>query len=138
MVTRAVVIVGLAGIAVIHLLDSISKFSETPYVGWMYIALMAGAVGAGGLLIFSRSKLGFGAAAVLAASAIAGYVINRTVGLPNATGDIGNWTEPLGMAALFIEGCVVALSVAALAHRGHSLADSTVTTPTIGDRTVTA
>ncbi len=138
MVTRAVVIVGLAGIAVIHLLDSISKFSETPYVGWMYIALMAGAVGAGGLLIFSRSKLGFGAAAVLAASAIAGYVINRTVGLPNATGDIGNWTEPLGMAALFIESCVVALSVAALAHRGHSLADSTVTTPTIGDRTVTA
>lgn len=139
MVTRAVVIVGLAGIALIHLLDSISKFSETPYVAWMYIALMAGAVGAGGLLIFSRSKLGFGAAAVLAASAIAGYMINRTVGLPNATGDIGNWTEPLGMAALFVEGCVLALSVAALAHRGPSLAeDSTVTTPKIGERTVTA
>lgn len=138
MVTRAVVIVGLAGIALIHLLDSISKFAETPYVAWMYIALMFGAVAAGGLLIFSRTKLGFGAAAGLAASAITGYVINRTVGLPNATGDIGNWTEPLGLAALFVEGCVVALSVVALAHRGPSVADSTSTARTMGDRTVTA
>jgi hypothetical protein len=43
-------------------------------------------------------------------SAIAGYVVSRTTGLPNATGDVGNWGEPLGVASLFVEGTVVALS----------------------------
>jgi hypothetical protein len=113
-VTRAVVVIGLSGIALVHLLDSISKFSETPYVAWMYIALMLGSLGAAALLIVSRSKIGFAAAGTLAASAIAGYVLSRTTGLPNATGDIGNWTEPLGLAALFIEGCVLAVSAFAL------------------------
>jgi hypothetical protein len=41
-------------------------------------------------------------------SAIAGYVVSRTTGLPNATGDVGNWGEPLGVASLFVEGTVVA------------------------------
>jgi hypothetical protein len=121
-VARAAVVVGLAGIALIHLLDSIGKFKETPYVAWLYVALMVGALVAGALLIVSRSKIGFAAAATLAAAAIAGYVVSRTVGLPNATDDIGNWTEPLGLAALFVEGCVVAVSVPALALRDSRLA----------------
>src|SRR3954467_46890 len=39
-VARAVAAVGLAGIALIHLLDGIGKFHETPYMGWMYVGLM--------------------------------------------------------------------------------------------------
>src|SRR5690242_3379085 len=35
---RAAAAVGLAGIALIHLLDSIGKYHETRYVFWMYIA----------------------------------------------------------------------------------------------------
>lgn len=114
-VTRAVAVVGLGGIALIHLLDSIGKFSETPYIAWMYVALMLGSVATAGLLIASRSKAGFLAAGGLAASAIVGYVLSRTTGLPNAMGDVGNWTEPLGLASLFVEGCVVAVSGLALA-----------------------
>jgi|SRR5438552_17537575 len=109
-VTRAVGVVGLAGIALIHLLDSISKFSETPYVAWMYVGLMAGSVAVAAALVHSRDRRIWLAAGALAASAIAGYVLSRTVGLPNATGDIGNWTEPLGLASLFVEGAVVAVS----------------------------
>ena len=109
-VTRAVGVVGLAGIALIHLLDSIGKFSETPYIAWMYVGLMAASLAVAGGLLHSRDRRLWLAAGGLAASAIAGYVINRTVGLPNATGDIGNWTEPLGLASLFVEGTVVAVS----------------------------
>jgi hypothetical protein len=29
-----------------------------------------------------------------------GYVLTRTSGLPDATLDVGNWTEPLGLASL--------------------------------------
>ena len=114
-VTRAVGVVGLAGIALIHLLDSIGKFSETPYIAWMYVALMAASMAVAAGLLHSRDRRLWLAAGGLAASAIAGYVINRTVGLPNATGDIGNWTEPLGLASLFVEGTVVAVSAYAYA-----------------------
>jgi hypothetical protein len=109
-VTRAIGVVGLAGIALIHLLDSLSKFKETPYVAWMYVALMVGSIVVAGALVHLRDRRVWLASGLLAASAIAGYVVSRTTGLPNATGDIGNWGEPLGVASLFVEGAVVALS----------------------------
>jgi hypothetical protein len=113
--TRATVAVGLAGIALIHLLDSIGKWSETRYLFWMYIALMVGSLVTAGAVLFTRSRLSWLAAAGVAASALIGFIVNRTVGLPNAMEDIGNWTEPLGLASLFVEGAVVAVSLAAFA-----------------------
>ena len=96
----------------IHLLDAIGKYHETRYVFWMYIALIVGCVATAGAVLFTRTRAAFLVAAGLAASAAAGYVLSRTTGLPNATGDIGNWTEPLGLASLFVEA-----AVAAVAHR---------------------
>jgi hypothetical protein len=108
--TRAVAVVGLAGIALIHLLDSIGKYGETRYLFWMYVALMAGSLAVAGALLHVRDRRVWLAAAAVAGSAIVGYVLSRTTGLPAATGDIGNWTEPLGLASLFVEGAVVAVS----------------------------
>ena len=70
------------------------------------------------VVLFSDSPRWLIAAAGLAASAFAGYVINRTVGLPQATGDIGNWTEPLGLASMVVEGLVVAVAIAGLRTAG--------------------
>jgi hypothetical protein len=117
--TRAVVAVGLAGIALIHLLDSIGKYHETRYVFWLYVALMVASLVAAAAVLHSARRSVWLAAASLAAGAITGYVISRTVGLPSATDDIGNWTEPLGLASLFVEGAVVAAGLAGLsAARG--------------------
>lgn len=113
--SRATVAVGLAGIGLIHLLDSIGKYSETRYLFWMYMALIVGSLATAAAVLFSRARLPFLVAAVLAASALIGYVFSRTTGLPNATDDIGNWTEPLGLASLFVEGAVVTASLAAYA-----------------------
>jgi hypothetical protein len=110
---RATVAVGLAAIGVIHLLDSIGKYSETRYLFWMYVALIAGSIMVAGLVLFTRARAAFLAAAALAGGALIGYVLSRTTGLPNATGDIGNWTEPLGLASLFVEAAVVAVSLGA-------------------------
>jgi hypothetical protein len=115
--TRAAVAVGLAAIALIHLLDSIGKWSETRYVFWMYVALMLGCVATAGWVAFTRSRLALLAAAGIATSALIGYVLSRSVGLPHATGDIGNWTEPLGLASLFVEGAVIAAALV-----GHRMA----------------
>jgi hypothetical protein len=114
MVARAAAVVGLAGVAVIHLLDSIGKFHETPYMGWMYIGLMLGCIATGAALIAGHFREAWVATVVLPLAAIVGFVLTRTTGLPQARGDVGNWTEPLGLAALFTEGVLIAVGLYAL------------------------
>jgi|tagenome__1003787_1003787.scaffolds.fasta_scaffold20959768_2 hypothetical protein len=110
---RATLAVGLGGIAVIHAVDAVGKWSETRYMFWMYMALIAAAIVLAAATLFHRSRLTFLAAAGLAAAVMAGFVIDRTVGLPGAMDDIGNWTEPLGLASLVVEGMVVATGTGA-------------------------
>ena len=43
-----------------------------------------------------------------------GFILSRTIGLPSATDDIGNWKEGLGLASMFVETGVVLLSAYAL------------------------
>ena len=114
-IVRAVAVVGLAGVALIHLLDAPGSFQDAPYRGWLYVALIAGSMAAAAALVRSDDARAWAAAAALSAGAIAAFVISRTVGLPQGADDIGNWTEPLGLASLFVEGSLVALSCAMLA-----------------------
>jgi uncharacterized membrane protein len=109
-VPRAVAIVGLLGIGLIHLLDSIGKYSEVRYVFWLYIGLIVGTIVVSGMLLRGESRAAWAGAGLLSLSALVGYVLSRTTGLPSAKDDIGNWTEPLGLASLFVEGCLVALA----------------------------
>jgi FtsH-binding integral membrane protein len=115
---RGTLAIGLAAIAVIHAVDSVGKWTETRYMFWMYMALIAAAVGLGGAVVFSRSRAAVAAAAGLAAVVFAAFVVDRTLGMPGATADIGNWTEPLGLASLVVEGLVVAVGVAGLRTAG--------------------
>jgi hypothetical protein len=116
-IARTIAVVGLAGVALIHLLDLTGKFSETPYLAWMYIALIVGCLGVAAALIRSSDRPAWGAAALLPLGALVGYTLTRTVGLPQATGDIGNWAEPLGLASLFVEGSLVALAAGVINAR---------------------
>ena len=117
-------IVGLAGIASIHLLDAQSQFEETPYVGWVYVALILGPIAIAGSLARRRSGLRLDARpARLAGRGGAGVQCGGWLhaepqdGLPGASGDSGNWGEQLGIASLFVEGTVVADSAFALHDR---------------------
>jgi hypothetical protein len=118
-IARAVAAVGLAGIGLIHLLDVQGKLEETPYLGGMYIALIAASLGLAGLLIYTSDRGAWAATAALASAVIVAYSLSRTTGLPGATDDIGNWTEPLGLASLFVEASLVALSGAVLLTRSR-------------------
>jgi len=110
-VARGVAAVGLAAIGLIHLLDAPSKYGETPYMFWMYLALIAGCLLGAVLLLRAHSRLGWAATMALSSSPFIGYVLSRTTGLPGAMGDIGNWTEPLGLASLYVEACVCVLGL---------------------------
>jgi hypothetical protein len=116
-VTRAVAAVGLAGVALIHLLDAPGTFSGTAYLGWMYVLLICGSLATAFALIRGSWSAAWAAAVLLPAGAIVGYVLSRTVGLPLSTDDIGNWSEPLGMASLLVEGTLVAVGGHVLLER---------------------
>jgi hypothetical protein len=116
-IARGVGVVGLAGVALIHLLDLPGKFSETPYMGWMYVGLMVSSVALAGALIRSGDRRIWAGTAALMVAVLTGYTLSRTTGLPQSTDDIGNWGEPLGIASLFVEGALVLLSGTMLAAR---------------------
>jgi hypothetical protein len=116
-VLRAVAIIGLAGVALIHVLDAHDTFASTPYLGWLYVGLITGSLGSAAWLLRASDSRAWAAGALLSLGAIAGFVYSRTVGLPGSTGDIGNWWQPLGLASLFVEGAVATLGTAVLLGR---------------------
>ncbi|TFB65656.1 hypothetical protein [Cryobacterium sp. Hz9] len=115
---RITVALSLAVVASIHILDLPGKFAETPYLAIAYIGLIiASAVTIERVLVVG-TRLDFLAAAALSALVIVGFIINRTVGMPMATGDIGNWLEPLGLLSVVVEGFVIWQALVAVAlHR---------------------
>jgi hypothetical protein len=101
----------LAAIAWIHFRDIPGKLSETPYMGWGYILLVAGCAAAGAWLLTHHARAGYMLGALISVAAIAGYALTRSVGLPQAMGDIGNWSEPSGVFSLVTEMAFIALAV---------------------------
>jgi hypothetical protein len=116
-IARAVAVVGLVGFALIHMLDLPDTISGTPYLGWMYIGLIALALGLAGALLRTSDSRVWAAAGGLVLSTIVGYVLSRTTGLPQSTDDIGNWGQALGIAMLFTGGSLLALSGGVLLSR---------------------
>jgi hypothetical protein len=110
-VRRAVAAIALLGIALIHLLDLPGKLEETPYLGVAFLALIVGSIGLAAVLSVRDDRGAWLAAGALAAAVIIGYVVSRSVGMPGAMDDIGNWLEPLGVASLFVEATVVLLAL---------------------------
>ena len=102
----------LAGVAWIHFKDIPDKLGETAYLGWLYILLVVGCAAAGAWLMSERWRWGYALGSLISAGAIVFFVLTRSVGLPNAKGDIGNWFEPAGIVSLLLEAAflVVALS----------------------------
>jgi hypothetical protein len=111
-VMRSTALLALMGIAVIHLVQLIPTFEQTPLLGGAFVALIAGTVAVGAQLVhptLSHTRLWLPVLALGAAS-IGGYVFTRVVSTPLDNQDVGNWACMLGLAALFVEGALVALS----------------------------
>lgn len=120
-VARAAAVVGLGAVALIHLLELQGKLKETPYLGVGYILLVIACVIAGALLLHKNSLLGWFIGGGAALATLAGYAATRTIGLPQSTGDIGNWLEPIGLASIFIESIVVAVALYAVANSRQTI-----------------
>jgi hypothetical protein len=111
---RLLAVVGMAGIAVIHILDAPDTFGGVKYIFWLYIAIIVGAIPFSLLLLQWSSRLAWVGPALLAAGPLIGYLLTRSIGLPGDSGDIGNWLESLGLASMFVEVAVLSLSLVRL------------------------
>ena len=109
---RATGILTLMALAVIHIVQLVPTFQQTPLLGAGYLVLIAGAIAVGVRLLSTKRsgmQLWLPVAAV-AAGALGGYVFTRILSTPLDNEDVGNWACMLGLAALFVEGMLLALS----------------------------
>jgi hypothetical protein len=116
-VVRATAILGLGAVAVIHFSQVVSTIEETPWLGAAFVLLTLGCMVLAGRLLQWSSRLLWAQVAALNALAIGGYVFTRLISTPFDNGDVGNWSEMLGLAALFIEGALLLLSMQVIMGR---------------------
>src|SRR5581483_10350461 len=119
MSTGAVRVIGAVlalAISGIHIADQggLTALKDPAYLGYGYWMLeIAGVIAA--LLLLTRPRtVSWVLALGVAAGPLVGITISRSVGLPDATDDIGNWCEPLGMLAMAVETVLVVISVSML------------------------
>src|SRR5258707_5117203 len=100
-VARAVGALALAALAVIHVVDLPATLGPTPLVGIGYFGIIVAAVLTGGVMISRSHWLAWAAAGAVAAAAMGGYVLTRSVpaGFLGDHADFGNWRCPLGITA---------------------------------------
>ena len=79
MIARTVAAVALAALAVIHFVDLPGTLGPIPLVGIGYLGIIAVAVLAGAAMIVRSHWLAWAAAGGLAAAAMGGYVLTRSV-----------------------------------------------------------
>lgn len=111
-VTRLTGAACLAGVAVTHVLDLPDKLAEAHYMAALFCALIvASLILAAALVLDRHTRLAFQAAGALAAATVAGYVLSRTVGLPQLEDHVGMWMDPIGIASLLFEASIVGLAL---------------------------
>jgi hypothetical protein len=121
-ILRAVGALGCLAIAAMHIIDQggVPGLKDPEYVQILYYLLEAAGVVAAGLLLTTFGKKGWILSLGVAAGPILGYVLSRGPGLPHYSDDIGNWTEPLGVLSLVVEGALLVLSATILATSRRS------------------
>jgi hypothetical protein len=110
-IARAVGAVALVTLAMIHVVDLPGTLGPLPLIGAGYLGIIAAAAVVGGMMIARPHRLVWAAAGGLAAGAMVGYVLTRTVGgFLGDHSDVGNWRCPLGLAALSVETVLILLA----------------------------
>ena len=111
---RAVGAVGLTAVGIIHALEIQHQLSGAVWLTAGFCLLTVGAPIAGLWLVLRPTVLAWQFGGLICLLTAAGYILTRSVPVPGDPGDVGNWLEPLGLAALITEGIVVIFAGLAL------------------------
>jgi hypothetical protein len=97
----------LSATAAIHMTLVPDHLREAPYAGALFIALSAAALVTAMLLSAVDHDLVWLAAVAISLGALVAYFLSRSIGLPSLRDDIGDWGNPLGLAAVACEALTV-------------------------------
>jgi hypothetical protein len=109
-VLRAIGAITLIAIAAMHFLQIVPTFEATPLLGTAFVLFIIACLVVAARLVTRDDRRTWVAAGVVCVAALGGYAFTRLLSTPFDNQDVGNWSCMLGMAALFVEGLVVALS----------------------------
>jgi hypothetical protein len=98
----------LSATAAIHMTLVPDHLRDAPYAGALFIVLSAAALTAAILLAGTNHEFVWLGAGALSASALLGYFLSRSIGLPDLSDDLGDWLNPLGLTAV---GCEAAAAL---------------------------
>jgi hypothetical protein len=113
----------LSATAAIHMTLVPNHLREAPYAGALFIALSAAALATAMMLSATDHELVWLAAGAISIGALVAYFLSRSVGLPSLSDDIGDWANPLGLAAVACE----ALTLVCLTARSATFPRASVT-----------
>ena len=87
---------------------------EVPYVGWLFIGLIAACLLCSVAVTVHDSVIVWVTAATICLAAVSAYLVSRSVGMPGMPDDVGDWANPLGLISVVSETLVALLALAAL------------------------
>jgi len=116
-VMRSSAILGLIGVGVIHFAQVVQTTEQTPYLGVAFLLLALATAAVAAMLLHGGSRLAWALTAAVNLAAIGGYVFTRLWSTALDNQDVGNWSEALGLAALFLEVLLAALALYALSGK---------------------
>jgi predicted transporter len=111
---RVSLIVGLGGIAVVHILQAPEAFEATFYVGFLFCLAVVACLVLAAAIAASDDSRATELAGALASLILLLYLISRCFGLPAFTDDKGVWDEPLGLLSMVFEGLVICVTAATM------------------------
>jgi hypothetical protein len=120
-VLQSTAIAGLGAVAVIHFSQVVPTTEQTPWLGAAFVLLSLACLAIAAQLLYRYDRLVWAQVGMLNLLAIAGYAFTRLISTPFDNTDVGNWSEMLGIAALFVEGILVILSLHAITGRPRFL-----------------
>jgi hypothetical protein len=123
---RAVTAIGLITVGIIHALQIQGQLRGAAWLAAGFYLLAVFAPVAGLWLLAMPSPLAWQFGGLVCLLAEAGYILTRSVPVPGDTSDVGNWLEPLGVAAVITEGIVVILAGLVLASIRNAAAAAAV------------
>lgn len=104
--------IGAVGEAVAHIPVIQEHLTEAPYAGAGFVLLSIAGFLLAQLLLGADTQQVWLATGAVAALALSGYALSRTIGLPLIRDDVGNWGEPLGIVAISSEALMLVSAVA--------------------------
>jgi hypothetical protein len=112
---RAVAATGLIVVGIIHALEIQGQLGGAVWLAAGFALLAIVAPLAGVWLLARPAGLAWAFGGLVCLTAALGYIITRSIAVPGDPRDVGNWLEPLGVAALITEWIVVILAGMTLA-----------------------